>query len=642
MDIVKNASTTSTIHAYSCTEGMKRAASNRNKRTMYILLLFLVPTLTTLALQPEILNIPSGHYDARISSLPPGSSLVGHLEPRERTTLLEIIREPQDIVNAGGIGSGGGSSGLVMLTAKKDSIPDAGHGGRFRGAVRFQSDVYRGDNGFTDGGMGGEEVVVVGNENEGSWMEGEGASRLLDVSNSKRWLKTRSRTELLGKPGVWVDIDGYFAGGDYSYLVLPPSDDGGWYFRVKNDNGNRGERFAGIVRVTEYEESHGSPCPIGLAENGRLDPCSGRGTCENGKCVCEENRGGRLCQHDIIDLDAEGTKLSIPSEKIVYLKYTAPKGGAVAVVLKNLPCRGHSFGYQQAVMFAKQGRVSATLGFDEEIRLPSLTNIRYQIRLDRDVMWGFPQQTVTRSRHRMRRGETLYISIYNMHHSPFGKIGRHYPVDVSLQVYPCGGLGGRKCPTQVDYSSEMEWSAAAFLILPFCVVGFAITIMLMCITIWIRICRAHAFEIIHGYPMPPGLTSIPLSESRHIRGDRLSKSELEQMFPTFPYRKEEFDALGIAGDLSCSVCLSNYEQGERVRRLPCAHIYHDTCVSTWLVGSCATCPRCRRPARIETPCGGASPLRRAIRTLLSRLYLRLRQMVTMNELRLHRDYEAPG
>lgn len=47
-------------------------------------------------------------------------------------------------------------------------------------------------------------------------------------------------------------------------------------------------------------------------------------------------------------------------------------------------------------------------------------------------------------------------------------------------------------------------------------------------------------------------------------------------------------------DQSCAVCLTNFEEGETLRALPCGHCFHDTCVDQWLLRS-AHCPTCRRP-----------------------------------------------
>ena len=42
----------------------------------------------------------------------------------------------------------------------------------------------------------------------------------------------------------------------------------------------------------------------------------------------------------------------------------------------------------------------------------------------------------------------------------------------------------------------------------------------------------------------------------------------------------------------CTICLSEFEDGEDVRRLPCMHLFHIECVDQWLVTN-KKCPICR-------------------------------------------------
>jgi Ring finger domain len=41
----------------------------------------------------------------------------------------------------------------------------------------------------------------------------------------------------------------------------------------------------------------------------------------------------------------------------------------------------------------------------------------------------------------------------------------------------------------------------------------------------------------------------------------------------------------------CSICLGEYEEGEKLVRLPCGHIYHEDCVSSWTTNH-TRCPLC--------------------------------------------------
>jgi hypothetical protein len=42
----------------------------------------------------------------------------------------------------------------------------------------------------------------------------------------------------------------------------------------------------------------------------------------------------------------------------------------------------------------------------------------------------------------------------------------------------------------------------------------------------------------------------------------------------------------------CMICLSDFVAGESLRRLPCAHVYHQPCIDEWL-HRCTDCPLCK-------------------------------------------------
>mmetsp|Transcript_74582 Transcript_74582/g.151462 ORF Transcript_74582/g.151462 Transcript_74582/m.151462 type:complete len:82 (-) Transcript_74582:61-306(-) len=56
------------------------------------------------------------------------------------------------------------------------------------------------------------------------------------------------------------------------------------------------------------------------------------------------------------------------------------------------------------------------------------------------------------------------------------------------------------------------------------------------------------------------------------------------------------DDEGGEGDGECRVCLSDYEPGEDIVRLPCMHYAHARCMEEWLVRS-PRCPVCRTNVR---------------------------------------------
>ncbi|XP_057680446.1 E3 ubiquitin-protein ligase RNF6 [Corythoichthys intestinalis] len=74
----------------------------------------------------------------------------------------------------------------------------------------------------------------------------------------------------------------------------------------------------------------------------------------------------------------------------------------------------------------------------------------------------------------------------------------------------------------------------------------------------------------------------------HPRG--LTKEQIDNL-ATRSYGQASLE--GEAGR-ACSVCINEYAQGNKLRRLPCAHEFHIHCIDRWLSEN-NTCPICRQP-----------------------------------------------
>lgn len=74
----------------------------------------------------------------------------------------------------------------------------------------------------------------------------------------------------------------------------------------------------------------------------------------------------------------------------------------------------------------------------------------------------------------------------------------------------------------------------------------------------------------------------------------------------------EFSADHLAkGETGCAICLSDYEMGDLLRRLPCQHHFHQACADQWLKKS-KCCPLCRQgvesaESRIDRTGAGTCP-----------------------------------
>ncbi|XP_074549218.1 E3 ubiquitin-protein ligase RNF6 isoform X2 [Halichoeres trimaculatus] len=74
----------------------------------------------------------------------------------------------------------------------------------------------------------------------------------------------------------------------------------------------------------------------------------------------------------------------------------------------------------------------------------------------------------------------------------------------------------------------------------------------------------------------------------HPRG--LTKEQIDNL-STRTYGQASLDGeMGRA----CSVCINEYAQGNKLRRLPCSHEFHIHCIDRWLSEN-NTCPICRQP-----------------------------------------------
>lgn len=77
----------------------------------------------------------------------------------------------------------------------------------------------------------------------------------------------------------------------------------------------------------------------------------------------------------------------------------------------------------------------------------------------------------------------------------------------------------------------------------------------------------------------------------------LTKRELRELTQVETYRVAEGPADEVAGEegaVPCAICLDAFEAGEKVRRLPCGHVFHRDCVDAWLLGESRLCPMCKR------------------------------------------------
>ncbi|KAK3270618.1 hypothetical protein CYMTET_20989 [Cymbomonas tetramitiformis] len=79
-----------------------------------------------------------------------------------------------------------------------------------------------------------------------------------------------------------------------------------------------------------------------------------------------------------------------------------------------------------------------------------------------------------------------------------------------------------------------------------------------------------------------------LNSQQNHNGPHPAPSRVVDSLPTRSYCCEAANK-----GSQCYICLSEYEDGELVRTLPCKHEFHAPCIDKWLKDVHRVCPLCR-------------------------------------------------
>lgn len=78
-----------------------------------------------------------------------------------------------------------------------------------------------------------------------------------------------------------------------------------------------------------------------------------------------------------------------------------------------------------------------------------------------------------------------------------------------------------------------------------------------------------------------------------VKDKGLTKTELNRL-PVIKYKKTTVEVE------ECNICMTDYEEGDSQKILPCFHSYHSRCIDKWIQKN-ATCPICRVEVKIHSP-----------------------------------------
>ncbi|KAE8818984.1 E3 ubiquitin-protein ligase ATL31-like [Hordeum vulgare] len=120
--------------------------------------------------------------------------------------------------------------------------------------------------------------------------------------------------------------------------------------------------------------------------------------------------------------------------------------------------------------------------------------------------------------------------------------------------------------------------------------------------IYLRHCTGHSYphaprpDDSRGSGPGAGFSSFIARRQQRRAATRGLAAEVVEAFPTMRYAEAKALRVGkkAAPPLECAVCLSEFEDEDRLRLLPkCSHAFHPDCIGEWLA-SHVTCPVCRR------------------------------------------------
>jgi len=79
--------------------------------------------------------------------------------------------------------------------------------------------------------------------------------------------------------------------------------------------------------------------------------------------------------------------------------------------------------------------------------------------------------------------------------------------------------------------------------------------------------------------------------------------------PALVYSAASTNLAGAAAESECTICLTEFADGDAVRVMPaCRHSFHASCIERLLAGGRrSSCPTCRAPAAVATGAAAAAP-----------------------------------
>ncbi|KAG6588064.1 RING-H2 finger protein ATL52, partial [Cucurbita argyrosperma subsp. argyrosperma] len=133
------------------------------------------------------------------------------------------------------------------------------------------------------------------------------------------------------------------------------------------------------------------------------------------------------------------------------------------------------------------------------------------------------------------------------------------------------------------------------------VIGTATIVLVLYNLIIIKWCSDDS----HGQASP----ALAGSYAEMVNSSRSFQSSNRNLLSSFKFKKGSMATAAATATIEeegigneCAVCLSAFEDGEEVKKLPrCTHMFHAPCIDMWLY-SHSDCPLCRAPVMAPALC----------------------------------------
>ncbi|MQM13477.1 hypothetical protein Taro_046402 [Colocasia esculenta] len=166
-----------------------------------------------------------------------------------------------------------------------------------------------------------------------------------------------------------------------------------------------------------------------------------------------------------------------------------------------------------------------------------------------------------------------------------------------LENMPSGNMGERATVFPTSPSAPRSYALSGKIMLSAIVILFTVVLLILCLHVYARWYLLRRARLRRRSRRRLVFAAEHQANAAATRG---LDPEVIRSLPVFTYSAAKYAAESNES-VECAVCLSDFQDNEKVRRLPrCKHSFHIECIDMWF-HSHATCPLCRSTVELESP-----------------------------------------